>query len=683
GALSEYLESYEPRWEQIDLLKMVAASFNSAHPMIAEAGTGVGKSFAYLLPSLKWASENEERIVISTATIALQQQLIDKDIPMAKEVLGISLKVALVKGRGNYLCLKRLEEVGNENDLFRAGDGMEGIRNWADESSSGSISDLPFKPADEIWARVRCEADNCPGSFCPHFDRCFLMKARRRAAESSVLVANHHLLFADLAARLDGAGPDESVVLPPYRRIILDEAHHAEKSATDLFTSTISLPALNRFFFRLYLKKGGRGGGLLTRLAAKRPELTERFIGEIPPLINAARARAETLDALGRDLLAGESQFRLSGEVNDLERTRLVDPMEALRAALSELVGRFADAIRDLDDDSSDVELEGLAVESRQTCAGLQEAVSVTDAFLHRDEYPDQIFWLESFRRSDGNEWLACHRTPLSVAVLMREAVWEPYETVIGVSATLAVGGEFKHWKSRIGADRISREPSEGIFSSPFDYASRVLLGIPMDAPSPEDPEAWEAFLVTAVSGALDLSGGHALVLFTSYKTLRRTLRGVRKKLGAGGPMLLAQGDDDRGRLLKRFRENPSSVLFATDSFWEGVDVPGESLSLVIITRLPFRPPMNPVSQARREALAAAGGNPFMQLTLPEAVTRLRQGFGRLMRRSDDHGAVLVFDSRVCRKRYGPLFLDSLPETGRSIKSLEGVLRDLENFLFS
>ena len=265
----------------------------------------------------------------------------------------------------------------------------------------------------------------------------------------------------------------------------------------------------------------------------------------------------------------------------------------------------------------------------------------------------------------------------------MREAVWEPYETVIAVSATLAVGGGFRHWKSRIGADRIPREPFEGIFPSPFDYASRVLLGIPLDAPSPEDSEAWEAFLVTAVSGALDLSGGHALVLFTSYETLRRTLRGVREKLGTDSPLLLAQGDDDRGRLLKRFRENASSVLFATDSFWEGVDIPGEALNLVIITRLPFRPPTNPVAQARREALAASGGNPFMQLTLPEAVTRFRQGFGRLMRRSDDHGAVLVFDSRVSRKRYGPLFLDSLPGTTRSIKGLDGVLRDLENFLFT
>ncbi|RKX89834.1 MAG: hypothetical protein DRP70_02525 [Spirochaetes bacterium] len=682
GVLSEHLDTYEPRWEQIDLLKMVAAAFNGSLPLIAEAGTGVGKSFAYLIPALKWASENDERIVVSTATIALQQQLMDKDIPLALEVLGVDVKVALVKGRGNYLCLKRLEEVGHEDDLFRAGDGMESIRSWSEETSTGSKSDLPFKPVETSWAKVRCEADNCPGSFCTFFDKCFLMKARRKAAESSLLVSNHHLLFADLAARRD-AGPDETIVLPPYRRIILDEAHHAEKSASDLFTSTISLPVLNRFFFRLFLKKGDRGGGLLTRLAVKKPLFSEKFIGEIPSLIDAARARGETLDALGRDLLAGERQKWLSGPCDELEQSRLTNPMEELRTALAKLVGRFADTISEFDDESSDTELEGLLVEARQTCAGLQDALGVSDAFIHRDEHTDQIFWLESSRRSDGSEWLACHKTPLSVADLVREAVWEPYETVIGMSATLAVGGGFQHWKSRIGADRISRNPYEGIFLSPFDYASRVFLGIPSDAPSPEDSGAWALFLVSGISRALDLTGGHALVLFTSYETLRQTLKGVRETLGDEGPLLLAQGDDDRGRLLRRFRDNPSSVLFATDSFWEGVDIPGESLSLVIITRLPFRPPTNPISQARREALAASGGNPFMQLSLPEAVTRFRQGFGRLMRRRDDSGAVLVFDSRICFKQYGPLFLKALPETLRSIKSTDGVFRDLESFLFT
>lgn len=683
GALERRLEGYEARPGQIDMLRMTVDAFNEGCPMIAEAGTGIGKSFAYLLPALKWASENDERIVVSTATIALQQQLVDKDIPLVKDVLGIDTKIALVKGRGNYLCLKRLEEASNEDELFGSGDALERIRAWAEATSTGAKSDIPFKPDDSDWSMIRCEADSCTLTYCRHFEKCFLIKARRAAAEASVLVANHHLLFADLSARLDGVGPDETVVLPPYGRIVFDEAHHAETSATDLFSTALSLPGVNRVFRRLHHKKGSGHSGLLDRLAVKCPDTSEVFLGTLPPLIDAARARAETMDALGRDLLAGERQRRLSGEPCTEEQKRLLDPLEKLRASLGDLAGRFAESIRDLDSDGSDPEIEGLLMEARQAISGLQEAASVADSFLHRDEHPEKVFWLESLRRSDGGEWLACNVTPLSVASLVREAVWEPYGTVVCVSATMAVGGRFNHWKSRLGADRIPHRTLEGLFPSPFDFASRVLLGVPSDVPSPEENEAWELFLVHAISKALLLTGGHALVLFTSYETLKRTLRGVRAAMGDVSPVILAQGDDDRGRLLKSFRDNPSSILFATDSFWEGVDVPGDSLKLVVITRLPFRPPSNPVAQARRDAISAAGGNPFLQLTLPEAIMRFRQGFGRLMRRSDDRGSVLVLDSRIIRKQYGPLFLESLPLTVRSIKSFEGVMREMEDFLYS
>ena len=682
GTLSNEMTDYEARWEQVDLLRMIAGAFNGENPVIAEAGTGVGKSFAYLLPALQWAADNDERVVVSTATIALQQQLMEKDIPLAMSLLGLKVKTALVKGRGNYLCLKRLAESAQDEELFSSGDGLDGIRSWAGETTTGSRADLPFNPDEGAWARVRCEADACPGAFCPQFDLCFLMKARRQAADSSLLVSNHHLLFSDLAARREGAAPDETVVLPAYRRIILDEAHHAESSATSLFTRTISLPGLNRLFNRLHQKKGRNSGGLTRRLSAAIPGETDTFLGELPNLLEQARGRAETLDALSRDLLAGSSTLRLFGEVSELEKTRLHGPASLLMKSLSEASGVLAEAVRKLEEQSPEPEIEGLSVEVKQTLAGLQESTAVCDAFLNRQEYGDEVFWIESRRRSDGNEWMEFHKTPLTVSRLMEETVWEPFGTVVGTSATLALGGSFDHWKSRVGAQGLGSRLSEGLFPSPFDYASRVLLGIPTDGPSPEDTEAWEAFLISSVSRCLDLTGGHALVLFTSYETLRRTLSGVRSRLGASAPVILAQGEDDRGRLLKRFRDLESSVLFATDSFWEGVDVPGSSLSLVLITRLPFRPPTDPVAQARRDAVAAAGGNPFMNLTLPEAVIRFRQGFGRLMRRRDDHGAVLVLDPRIIRKQYGSLFLDALPTTSRSIGTFDALMRDLENFLY-
>ena len=687
GALSRWMDDYEPRYEQVDLLRMVASSFNAAHPVIAEAGTGVGKSFAYLIPAIRWAADNsDERVVISTATIALQQQLMEKDIPMAMKLLNVELPTALVKGRGNYLCLKRLDEAFDGDELFSSGDGLAGIRDWAQNTRTGSRSELPFRPEEGDWARVRCEADACPGAFCPKYEACFLMKARRRAADASIMVANHHLLFSDLAARRGGGEQDETFVLPAYRRIIFDEAHHAESSATSLFTMTVSLPGLNRVFNRLVIRKGRGPAGLAARLAAALPGDVDVYLGELPGRIDDARGRAETLDALSRDLLGGSSQLRLAGEETELEKTRLIIPITNLGRSLAEVVNILADGRKKLEDLPPEPETEGLAVELQQSLAVLQEAIGICDSFANRDENGEWVFWIESRRRADGSEWMEFHKSPLTVSDLMKEAVWEPFDTVIGVSATLAVGNRFDHWKSRVGALHLDSETSEGLFPSPFDYASRVLLGIPADGPSPEESEAWEAFLIRAVTEALEMTGGHALILFTSYETLRRTVTGVRSALAENpdspSPMVLAQGEDERGRLLKKFREEDSSVLFATDSFWEGVDVPGDALRLVVITRLPFRPPTDPVAQARRDAIAAAGGNPFMQLTLPEAVIRFRQGFGRLMRRQDDHGAVLVLDPRIIRKQYGPLFLEALPKTSRSIREFDGVMRDLENFLY-
>ena len=301
GELSRELPGYEPREGQVAMMCRAAQSFNEGRPFFAEAGTGIGKSFAYLVPAIRWAADNDERVIISTATIALQQQLMDKDIPVVQRLLGTDVAVELVKGRGNYLCLKRLEEAGRDNDLFAGGDGLAGLRDWAESTATGSRSELPFRPAEEDWARVKCEADACPGSLCALFEKCFLMKARRRAADASILVSNHHLLFADLSIRLEGVGPDEAAVLPPYRRIVLDEAHHVEPTATDLFTRSVSLDLLNRYFYRLHRRQGRHGGGLLQRLAAARPSAAEGLLGVLPKLIDAARARAETLDAIGRD----------------------------------------------------------------------------------------------------------------------------------------------------------------------------------------------------------------------------------------------------------------------------------------------------------------------------------------------------------------------------------------------
>ena len=656
------------------MAREIIRSFNDERPLLVEAGTGIGKSLAYLLPALQWLEDNDdERVLVSTATIALQQQIMDKDLPLAQKFIGKNIKTALVKGRGNYICLKRLSEMDGMSDLFSYSNEIDAVHSWTEQTSSGDRSDLPFNPSRGLWERICCESDSCTGRYCPFFERCFFIKSKRHAAAASLLVSNHHLLFADLAARLEEGDAEESMVLPPYSRIIFDEAHHVEPCAASLFSAQFSLPGLNRYLQRF----GKHRNGLLPRIMEKQPNWGERLYAEIPRLVDISRAKAENLDTLGISLLMNTNTLRLTGEPGEAEKNNLLEPMEELRDALAGLEIQFTGIMQSIDFDDSDQELSGLAVEAEMLVVKINDFRKLIDSFLHRFECPEDVFWLDTRRSADGNDSLQCHRTPLSVANVLKDALWAPYNTVIGVSATLTLDGNFQHWRSRVGADSI--EAQEAVFPSPFDYASRVMLGIHADAPEPTARVIWEKYLIETISQVLALVGGHALVLFTSYETLRNTLAGVRTRLDSS---ILAQGDDDRGRLLKRFREDVSSVLFATDSFWEGVDVPGDALRLVIITRLPFRPPSDPVSEAKGEAIAANGGNAFLELALPEAVTRFRQGFGRLMRHRSDYGVVLVMDSRIVRKNYGQLFINSLPPVSKSIKTTEGILRDMEEFLY-
>lgn len=683
GKLAKNLSGFELRPGQIDMLKMVGESFNNGLPMIAEAGTGIGKSFAYLLPALKWALQNDERVVVSTATIALQQQLMDKDIPLAMKILGEQVNVALVKGRGNYLCWKRFNDTLHEgNDLFVNLNTMKTLLNWADKSTDGEKSSIPFQPESSLWNRICCEADACAGTLCEFYEKCFFMRSRRRAAKASLMVANHHLLFADLAARLEGAGLDETAVLPPYAKIVFDEAHHAENAATSLFTEYFSLPFFNRYLRRLYRRRGRVSKGLLTTLAERIPVVHDFLIKDIPPLIDNVQSKAELMDSIGSQLLENTSTLRLAGEPGEAEKLWFIPPLSDLYSALDELLQRLVPAVTEIENNSTDNDILALVVETGQTLSILQKTLNLIDSFLQRNDYDDYVFWMQMHGRSDGSKNLVCYRTPLSVADMIQDAVWEPYDTVVAVSATLALGGSFDYWKKSIGASQISGNIYEGIFPSPFDFSSQVMLGIPDDAPVPSMQNEWQDYLITTIINAIKICGGHALILFTSYETLTKVCDAVRAHLGEE-LLVLVQGEDDRARLLGRFRDNPSSVLFATDSFWEGVDIPGDALQLVVITRLPFRPPTDPLAQARGEKITASGANAFFDLTVPEALRRFRQGFGRLMRRKNDFGAVLILDSRIIHKSYGHIFRNSLPPTRQVFCGTEGVLRELEEFIAS
>jgi ATP-dependent DNA helicase DinG len=688
GTLSRVYPLFEERESQTRMLRLVSRAFNNDEICAAEAGTGVGKSLAYLVPAVAWAVQNGERVVVSTNTINLQQQLMEKDIPLAKKVLGEDPKVVLVKGRGNYLCPHRLDEALEEMSLFEEGDSeLLSIKEWARTTETGSRTDLSFYPADESWSRVCSEADTCLGLRCGHREGCFVLKARREASSAKILIANHHLLFADLALRLGGSGFDDPAVLPPFRRVIFDEAHNVENAATSFFSQSFSRFTIMRHLGRLSRKRKGRTTGHL-------PSLLRRLGGgeegrTLPGLIQAVQDRAAELDAASVRVLGGESSLLLdAGGMPDF-RDGAGTELGNLGFSIRELGDAFSDLLEKLESAGS-TEAEGSPLDTaawdcRVQLSRLAAIADMAERFRRGESGENDIFWLEALRagRRAAGEFDPGVRlviTPLDVGPLMREAVFQPLKTAVFTSATLTVAGSFSYWAGRLGLnERDEREPVFKSFPSPFNYPEHVLLGVPTDAPAPDAPGHRE-FLGRFLGRALLASRGAGLVLFTSYSLLQEMYAAVQPELARAGIRLMKQGDADRARLLDAFRAERTSVLFATDSFWEGVDAPGDTLHMVVLCRLPFRVPSEPVLRARMASIEARGGNPFGELSLPDAVVRMRQGFGRLMRRHDDSGVVLILDPRIVTKRYGSVFLDSLPAARRVIASAAEVLKEVAAF---
>ena len=686
GVLSRLFPLYEERKSQIGMLRLVCTAFNGDELCAAEAGTGVGKSLAYLLPAMAWAIRNKERVVVSTNTINLQQQLMDKDIPLVKRILGEDPKVVLVKGRRNYLCLHRLNESLDEMSLFEEQDQeILAIKEWSRTTETGSRTDLSFYPKEESWSRVCSEADACLGLRCAHREGCFVLKARREAASAQVLVANHHLLFSDLAFRLTSSSFDDPAVLPPFRRVIFDEAHNIEKAATAFFSQSFSRFNLLKFLGRLYRRaprennggdKGPRARARGHLVALSRVLGRNTVTGKAPRLAEEVREKAEALDAACLELLTKEPTLLLDSQ----SLPEFVDhagfALRGLAGAIRNMEELCAEIFEAVSQKDPTKDVQNMVWDCRVQIARLTGIADLCDRFRTAETGSNDIFWMESIK----GESVRLVVTPLDIGPLMREAVFEPIKTAVFTSATLTVTESFDYWAGRVGLDNPGeREPLYRTFPSPFNYRENVLLGVPTDAPPP-DSAKYRPFLSDFIARALTSSRGAGLVLFTSYSLLRETYAEVQPALAERGIRILRQGDDERSRLLDAFRSERSSVLFATDSFWEGVDAPGETLEMVILCRLPFRVPAEPVLKARMAAIQGRGGNPFAELSLPDAVVRLRQGFGRLMRRNDDRGVVLILDSRIVTKSYGSIFLESLPRTQTAMARAEDVQAAVEAF---
>jgi ATP-dependent DNA helicase DinG len=676
GAIALRLPSYEPRPSQLDLMRLIIRGFNEDALVAAEAGTGVGKSFAYLLPAMSYALVNNERIVISTATITLQQQLYDKDIPLVSSALKKRVKAILIKGRGNYLCRRRLEDALREPVLGDPEDeNLYALAAWAETTKTGNRSDLSFMPAEGLWSRVCSEADMCMGMRCPERERCFVLALRKDAADAQILVVNHHLLFADLAARQEGAGYENTVVLPPYTRVVIDEAHTAEGAATSFFSRGFSRPGIYRQLGRLYRRRRARRTGLLLRLASIMPG--DQNPDEGVDAVQRVRASADALDAAALEFCGDEGAFRLTAAREASIAAVLIPCLADLRENIAALAGIIRAMVEKADEDNP------VVWEIKSVLRRFEAIGTLCGSFTEYAERTAEVMWIERHTGQASREESAEFTvTPVDVAPSLRDALFEPNKTVICVSATLTAAESFAYWSGRSGLALVSgRDVFFGRFPSPFPYDRSVLLTIPADAPLPEEDD-YGAFVDNAAAKLVEIAGGSALVLFTSYQSLKSAYNAAASSLEKQGIRCLKQGDDDRSRLLETFLADKSSALFATDSFWEGVDAPGDTLRLVVLCRLPFRAPRDPVFEARREALEKRGGNPFMELSLPESVMKFRQGFGRLIRRSDDRGVVVVLDSRTLRKRYGQYFLRSLPKTRTVFSDFSAVLRETERFLF-
>lgn len=623
GPFTDALRGFAPRDAQIKMAEAVEETLAGGRSLVVEAGTGIGKTLAYLVPALR----NGERVIISTGTKTLQDQLFFRDLPLVVEALGISVRTALLKGRANYLCLHRMVIARTEGRLPSrdAVTELESVVDWSARTTDGDLSISGVISEDSgLLPLVTSTTDNCLGSECPQFDDCFVARARREAQDADVVVVNHHLLFADMAIKQSGFGE----VLPGASAFIVDEAHQAPETATRFFSVSISAKQVNDLC-RDFLAESAQVSGAMGILRE--------------PL-------ADCLQKLREIQLVISERMPERGSWNELVND------EPVRGALQELdqaVVSLAAAVE---------KLAGSARGMDGCIERLKELQNRLDRF-DSHQAGEEVRWFE--KRGRG---FALHITPLEVSTAfssfreMSDASW------VFTSATLSVGGDFTHFTSQMGLE----EAATLQLDSPFDYPNNALLWLPGDLPEPRDAEFVPALLDRVVP-LLEASNGRAFLLFTSHRSLRRAAELLADRVSFP---LFVQGEQPRSLLLEQFRESGEGVLLGSSSFWEGVDVMGDALSLVVIDKLPFAAPDDPVMEARSDSLRRNGGNPFTQLYLPQAVISLKQGAGRLIRDVNDRGVLVICDPRIQTKSYGGVFRESLPPMRNAENQSE-----VENFL--
>jgi len=709
GPVAEKLGRYEDRPAQREMAARIAKLYTNNGIALIEAGTGVGKSLGYLVPALRWAAANGERTVVSTNTITLQEQLVGKDLPfLAGALTDQKVRFALLKGWRNYLCLHRLEQARMAGgSLFDGGAVAEidAIAAWAERTTDGSTADLPSAPRPDVWDEVAAEADLCTRLRCAHFGNCFVFAARRAAAQADVVVANHHLLMADVAVRKASQNWNEAAVLPSYSRLVIDEGHHLEDAAAAHLGQNATRRGLQRLFGRLERRGKGLLPTLERKLAAGHDLLSAASLdlvrARLVPSTNAARALGARLFDLLDEWLNGQrdTQVRLTDAFEDDPVWRaglgvtlddLLRELELLAEGLVMVRERFET------DERRAEEMAPLLNELRGVTRRLGNAGDALRSALRPG--PDgvaRVRWIEGRRPSpkqgrdadrepddtgtDRN--VIVTSVPLDLAPILREDLFRRVETCVVTSATLAVGDGFDFIAGRLGLDEEDVEPVTASLPSPFDYARQAVLAIPTDFPAPnEDGALHLRRTVQAAADLVEAAEGGVFILFTSHRDVREAAAALRALGTESRHPMLVHGEDSRDNLLRRFREHGDAVLIGTATFWEGVDVPGRALRGLLLARIPFRVPTEPVTAAQCEAIEAAGGNAFSDYMVPHAALRLKQGFGRLIRTATDRGAVVLCDPRVLSKSYGRKLLAALPPARRLEGPWAGLRAELQSF---
>lgn len=645
GSIAKRLKNYEPRQPQLEMAQAVADAIANKNHLVVEAGTGVGKSFGYLVPAIlslegaqSQTEDSKRRIVVSTHTISLQEQLVAKDVPLLNSVIPLEFSAVLAKGRGNYLSLRRLGKAIERSDsLFDTEQQLDQLRTvaaWSRETTDGSLAGLPNKVYREVWDEARSDAGNCLGRKCPTYKNCFYYKARKRLQNADVMIVNHALFFSDLGLRRMGVN-----LLPDYDVVILDEAHTIEDVASDHLGLALTQGQFEYTLNKLYNQKSNKGLFVHhdlnegQRRVVKCFNAVEDFFSDILGWI----ARKDP-DAKNKSI-----RVREAGVIANLLSPQLMK--------LSQVTKEYAEHAK------SESEKQDLVSASDR----LSDLSTMLETW-RLQTIEDSVYWIESSTNRFGATRVKLMAAPIDVGPVLRKELFEPTKTCVLTSATLAVGDQsFDFFQNRIGLTQTESKK----LGSPFDYAkqSKLILVTNLACPS-ADRDLHERQSIDAMRHYIQQTDGRAFVLFTSYYFMNRAIKSLTSWMASQNLAIYQQAAGvSRTQLLERFKSNPRGVLFGTDSFWQGVDVQGDALQNVIIPKLPFSVPDQPLLQARLDAIRHSGGHPFMDYQVPEAIIKFKQGFGRLIRSRSDTGMVVVLDPRIRTKPYGRMFIKSLPES--------------------